>query len=298
MIPGTKCLRVEIIKNGLFCETLFRYQNNMENSMETIFRESAKALGQIACQKLMNEVFKEEDAKPKKAAPAKKKDDTAAAEARWSRWTKTYTDAFKKCLTDASVPCEEKEFDKLKKEFVKYLNDLTEEDYQKDTKGHPDRMKDFVELKAPKKEAPKQEAPKVVAGKAKAAPKKKTMWEEMNSHETPTSPPSNAAALHDVKDVEELQNNDMLVTVDGSPDGVFWDGKNGHWVRGPAAIDDEDVVEVKFIGNDYMVGEQTLRVYQTVEYIRKTKDGKDEPDTRDEFVGYLGVGKFREMKMV
>ena len=290
MIPGTKCLREEIIKNGLFCETLFRYQNNMENSMETIFRESAKALGQIACQKLMNEVFKEEDAKPKKAAPAKKKDDTAAAEARWSRWTKTYTDAFKKCLTDASVPCEEKEFDKLKKEFVKYLNDLTEEDYQKDTKGHPDRMKDFAQLKAPKKEAPKQDAPKqdapkVVAGKAKAAPKKKTMWEEMNSHETPTSPPSNAAALHDVKDVEELQNNDMLVTVDGSPDGVFWDGKNGHWVRGPAAIDDEDVVEVKFNGKDYMVGEQTLRVYQ-------------ETDNRDEFVGYLGVGKFREMKMV
>ena len=271
-------------------------KTNMENSMENIFRESAKALGQIACQKLMNEVFKEEEAKPKKATPAKKKEDTVAAapaEARWSRWTKTYTDTFKKNLTDANIPCEEKEFDKLKKEFVKYLNDLTEEDYQKDTKGHPDRMKDFVVLKAPKKEAPKAEEKvdekKVVVGKAKAAPapapKKKTMWEEMNSHETPTQPPSNAATFYDVKDVEELQNNEFIVTVDGSPDGVFWDGKNGRWVRGPGAIDDEDVVEVKFNGNEYMVGEQTLRVYQ-------------ETDNRDEFAGYLGVGKFRDMKMV
>jgi hypothetical protein len=263
----------------------------MENSMEIIFRESAKALGQIACQKLMIETFKEEEVKPKKATASKKKEETVAAapaEARWSRWTKTYTDTFKKNLTDAKVPCEEKDFDKLKKEFVKYLNDLTDEDYQKDTKGHPDRMKDFVALKAPKKEAPKAEEKveeKVVAGKAKAAPKKKTMWEEMNTHETPTQPPSNAAAFHDVKDIEELQNNEFIVTVEGSPDGVFWDGKNGRWVRGPSAIDDEDVVEVKFNGNDYMVGEQTLRVYQ-------------ETDNRDEFAGYLGVGKFRDMKMV
>jgi hypothetical protein len=255
----------------------------MENSMEIIFRESAKALGQIACQKLMNEVFKEEEAKPKKASASKKKEEVVAAapaEARWSRWTKTYTDAFKKNLTDANVPCEEKDFDKLKKEFVKYLNDLTDEDYQKDTKGHPDRMKDFVALKAPKKEEKKG-----VAGKAKADTKKKTMWEEMNSHEAPADPPSNAATFHDVKDIEELRNNEFLVTVEGSPDGVFWDGKNGRWVRGPSAIDDEDVVEVKFNGKEYMVGEQTLRIYQ-------------ETDNRDEFAGYLGVGKFRDMKMV
>lgn len=263
--------------------------------MELIFREAAKALGQIACQKLMNEVFKEEEVKPKKAAAKKKEkeDDGAAApaEARWTRWTKTYTEAFKKSLSDAGVASDEKEFDKLKKEFVKYLNDLTEEDYQKDTKSHPDRMKDFAALKAPKKEAPpakkeeaKPEEKAAGAGKAKAAPKKKTMWEEMNSHETPTDPPSNAANFHDVKDVEELQNNEFIVTVDGSPEGVFWDGKNGRWVRGPAAIDDEDLVEVKFGGVEYMVGEQSCRIYR-------------ETDNRDEFVGYIGVGKFRDMKM-
>jgi hypothetical protein len=254
--------------------------------MEIIFRESAKALGQIACQKLMIEAFKEDDVvvKPKKAA-AVKIEKADAGEARWTRWTKTYTDAFKKCLTGSEVSHDDKGFDKLKKEFVTYLNDLTVEDYQKDTKTHLDRMKDFTDLKAPKKEAPKKEAPKKEAKKPAKVEKKKTMWEEMNSHETPTDPPTNAASFHDVKDIEELQNNEFLVVVEGSPDGVFWDGKNGRWVRGPSAADDEDLVEIKFGGEDYMVGEQTLRVYH-------------ETDSRDEFVGYLGVGNFKDMKMV
>ena len=252
----------------------------MENSMEIIFRESAKALGQLTCQKLLNEVFKEEDvAKPKKAVAKKKEDDgAAAADTRWSRWTKTYTDTFKKCLTDAEIPHDEKEFDKLKKEFVKYLNDLTEEDYQKDTKTHPDRMKDFADLKVPKKEAPKKEAPKKEA-------KKKTMWEEMNTHEAPDHPPSNAANFHDVK-LDDLRNNDMLITVEGAPDGVFWDGKTGRWIRGPDAIDDEDLVEQTFNKLVYEVGEKSARIYR----FNEEKD-------RHEFVGYVGVGKFRDMKM-
>lgn len=254
--------------------------------MELIFREAAKALGQIACQKAMNDVFKEEEeVKPKKAAPKKKVEEAAAApaEARWTRWTKTYTETFKKSLTDVNIPCEEKEFDKLKKEFVKYLNDLTEEDYQKETKSHPDRMNDFAALKAPKKEEAKPVA-KAAGGKAKAAPKKKTMWEDMTNHETPDGPPSNAVEIHTVGDIEELTNNEFLVTVTGSPDGVFWDGKNGRWVRGPEAVDDEDVVEAKFGDIDYMVGEQSTRIYQEI-------------DDRDVFVGYVGVGKFKTMKM-
>jgi len=260
----------------------------MENSIQNIFREAGKALGQIACQKLMNEMFKEEEiVKPKKAAPkAAEKEDN---EGRWSRWTKTYTDTFKKCLTDAEVPHDEKEFDKLKKEFVKYLNDLTEEDYQKDTKSHPDRMKDFAALKAPKKEAPppkkEEEAPKKEANKI-VKPRKKTIWEEMNTHEAPDHPPSNAANIREVKDLEELQNNELLVTVDGGPDGVFWDGKNGGWVRGPPEIEDEDLVEAMFNKLVYEVGEQSARIYRF-----------DEEKNRHEFVGYVGVGKFKEMRM-
>lgn len=250
--------------------------------MELIFREAAKALGQITCQKMMNDVFKEdEEIKPKKAAPKKKeKVEEAAAESRWTRWTKTYTDAFKKSLNSVDLNPDEKEFDKLKKEFVKYLNDLTEEDYQKDTKSHPDRMSDFADLKSPKKDEEKS------VGKAKAAPKKKTMWEDMTNHETPDGPPSNSANIYTVEDIEELTNNEFLVSVQGSPDGVFWDGKNGRWVRGPEAIEDEDLVENTFNSVLYEIGEQSTRVY----LFNEMKD-------RHEFVGFVGVGKFKGMKM-
>lgn len=261
----------------------------MANTFENIFREVAKALGQIACQKLLNEIFKEEEVvKPTKAVAAKTVD-AAPAEVRWTRWTKTYTDAFKKALTD--VTQDEKELDKLKKEFVKYLNDLTEEDYKKDTKTHVDRMNDFAALKAPKKEPVpvtkvETDAPAAAGSGKPTKAKKKTMWEEMNSHETPSAPPSNAAHFHDVKDIEELQNNELLVTVEGSPEGVFWDGKNGRWVRGPPEVQDEDLVEQTFNKLVYEIGEESGRIYR----FNEEKD-------RHEFVGYVGVGKFHDMRM-
>lgn len=258
--------------------------SDYQKSMETIFRESAKALGQLACQKLMNEIFKEEDTTTETKPAKKEKEKDADKESRWSRWTKTYTDAFKNSLTSAGLNPDEKEIEKLKKEFVKYINDLTEEDYQKDIKTHTDRMKDFAELKAPKKETTTTTTTTTVEPEKKTAGrKKKTMWEEMNTHETPTDPPSNVVDFHDIK-LEDLQTNEFIVTVDGSPEGVFWDGKTGRWVRGPRADDDEDLVGKKFNGQEYMVGEKTGRVYR-------------ETDNRDEFVGFVGVGKFKDMKM-
>lgn len=246
--------------------------------METIFCTAAKALGQIACQKMMNDVFKEEDITPKKIASNKKV--TAPTEVRWTRWTKVYTDTFKTSFKDLNVEPDDKEFDKLKKEFVKYLTDLTEEDYCKDTKSHPDRMKDFAMLKTPKKVDVKEDT--VVKNSVK---KKKTMWDEMNGRESPDGPPSNAANIHTVSDIEQLTNNELLLEVDGSPEGVFWDGKNGHWIRGPPAVDDEDLVEQVFENVAYEIGEESSRIYE----FNKDKD-------RHEFVGYMGVGKFSEMK--
>lgn len=251
--------------------------SDYQKSMETIFTEAAKALGQIASQKLVNEIFKEEEAKPvtKKAAKAAKEENNNT-ESRWSRWTKTYTDAFKDSLTKAGGDApDDKTLEKLKKEFVKYINELTEEDYKKDTKSHTDRMNDFAAIKYPpaKKAETKEEKPH-----------KKTMWEEMNSHETPTDPPSNVATIHEVKDIEELQNNEFLVEVKGSPDGVYWDGKNGRWIKGLRPVDNEDLIEVKFNGKEYNVGEKSLIVYL-------------ETDNRDMFMGYCGVGKFKGMRL-
>lgn len=245
----------------------------MEHSIEIIFREAAKALGQIASQKLMTDVFKEEEVvKPKKAAAPKKEAAPADGAPRWTRWTKTHTEAFKKNLAAVDLNPEDKEFDKLKKEFVKYLNELTEDDYHKDGKTHLQHMNDFVHLK----KAPKKAEEKPVEKK-----EKKTMWEDM--HETPRHPPASAGGIEDV-DLKELQGNDFLITVDGSPDGVYWDGSHGRWVRGPCSVEDEDLIEKKLNGVEYMVGEQSGRVYQEV-------------DDRDTFVGYVGIGKFKDMKM-
>lgn len=250
--------------------------SDYQKSMETIFTEAAKALGQIASQKLVNEIFKEEEAKPvaKKAAKAAKEENNNT-ESRWSRWTKTYTDAFKDSLNKAGMKPDEKEIEKLKKEFVKYINELTEEDYKKDTKSHTDRMNDFAAIKNP---------PKKEETKAEEKPPKKTMWQEMNSHETPTTPPTNAAVIHEAEDIEELQNNEFIVEVKGSPEGVYWDGKNGRWIKGLRPVDNEDLVEVKFNGVNYNVGEKSLIVYL-------------ETDNRDMFMGYCGVGKFKGMRL-
>lgn len=245
----------------------------MENSMETIFRESAKAIGQIACQKMMIEIFKEEDSVKIKKVTTKVETD----EGRWSRWTKTYTDTFKKCLTDANVKCEEKDFDKLKKEFVKYLNDLTEEDYKKDTKTHPERMKDFADLKTPEKKT----EPVVVK-----ETKKKTMWEEMTTHEAPKNPPSNAVEITEVDDLDELRNNDFIMTVEGCPKGVFWNGRDGGWVKGPDPVNDDDMIaDVSFEKKLYDVAKDGCVYYY------------DEKLDRHIWAGYLGVGKFHNMKL-
>jgi hypothetical protein len=254
----------------------------MELHMTTIFRESAMALGQIACQKLMIELFKEEEVV--KPVVAKKDGPAPAAGPRWTRWTKTYTDIFKKSLTDHAVVCDEKEFDKLKKEFVKYLSDLTEEDYQKDAKTHPDRMNDFAELKMPKavvaavEDKVKTKAPKV------AEEKPKTMWEQMKMDGAPTGPPSNAVTIHDIADLQALKGNTLLISVDGSPDDVFWDGKHGRWFQWPAHVEDEDLDEVKYNGVVYNVGKKSLRVY------KDNDDGESHS-----FVGFLGIGMFHGM---
>lgn len=241
----------------------------MENSIEIIFREAAKALGQIASQKLMTDVFKEDVVKPKKAAAPKKEAAPADSAPRWTRWTKTHTDAFKKNLTAADMNPEDKEFDKLKKEFVKYLNELADDDYTKDGKTHLHHMNDFVNLKKTPKKADEKKA------------EKKKMWDEI--HEAPDNLPTSPSAIEDV-DLKEMQGNEFLVTVEGAPDGVFWDGSHGRWIRGPHPVDDEDLIEKKFNGTEYMVGEKSGRIYQEV-------------DDRDTFVGYVSIGKFKDMKM-
>ena len=83
--------------------------------------------------------------------------------------------------------------------------------------------------------------------------------------------------------------------------GQFWDGDNGRFVTGPAEDTSEDMIEIKIktqiahsgAGSDkpkfemveHVVGEKTKRLYRC-----------GEGDAADEFVGYIGFGKFKEVE--
>lgn len=84
--------------------------------------------------------------------------------------------------------------------------------------------------------------------------------------------------------VVTLKHNQLLKTtvVDKYGPGVYWDTDKKRFVKGPDAVDDEDVTEVTFEGSTYMVGETSKRVYMVAE-------------DNDVFVGFAGVGKFSAM---
>jgi hypothetical protein len=189
---------------------------------------------------------------------------------------------------------DKKEFDKIKKEFVTYVDDLTEDDFT--GKGLTDHMRDFANTKKPVEEKAvkaeetkvekKTEDTKVV--KTEEKPKKggKKKAEEKPVVKTEGLVPSNVSNIHDVT-LEDLQAIEMIVTVDSKDHvGTFWDADEGRWVRGPGRDVDEDIEETKFDGKTYSVGVRTGRVY-------------DEETDSDHsvFCGFVGVGKFRGMKM-
>jgi hypothetical protein len=143
-------------------------------------------------------------------------------------------------------------------------------------------MRDFANSKKPADEKPKTEEKPAVKTEEKPKKASKKTAEKPKTTE-PMSPPSSAAAIQDVS-LKELQEIEMIATPAGEATGVFWDADNGRWVRGPEADSDEDIVEQKFLGKTYMVGEKSGRVYE-------------DTDNRDVFHGFVGVGKFRDMKM-
>jgi hypothetical protein len=66
--------------------------------------------------------------------------------------------------------------------------------------------------------------------------------------------------------------------------GVYWNTETKSFVVGPVIDDDEDVTETSMDGLTYAVGDKTKRVYREVNGI-------------DVFEGFLGIGKFANMKV-
>jgi hypothetical protein len=273
---------------------------NAQTALETIFTEAAKVFGKSDAEKLLKKVF--EDEKPAKEEKKSKKEEKPKTETtkRISRMTPTLATQLKAELIKVGMTIsddDKKEFDKIKKEFVAHVDGLTDEDFT--AKGLADHMRDFANLKRPapvaeeeeEEEKPVAEKPK--KGKAKdpaeekpkkgkaAAGEKKKLWDEMSEVDAP-APPSDMTKVN-ILTLDELKKIEMLATPKGGPMGVYWDADDGRWVRGPEEDDDEDLTEKKFKGKTYAVGDNTGRVYETT-------------DDRDIFVGFAGVGAFREMK--
>lgn len=201
-----------------------------------------------AVKETTSEVIKES---PKKKAPKKeaKKEAEEKKEKRIGRMTAAYMKQLQSELTKANVEVnfdEKKEVEKIKKAFLAYIEDLTEDDFT--AKKIPDHMRDFANLQTNKEEEKEEEKKDITVHKL---------------------------SLEELQSIEKISESDELEK------GVYWDADNGRHVTGPERDQDEDLDDKTFKKTKYIVGEKTGRVYL---------------DDDESFVGYIGVGKFKEMK--
>jgi hypothetical protein len=195
---------------------------------------------------------------PTKAAKVEEKK-PAEKEKRIKRMSPKLKESLKEVLDKAGVEMT----DKVVKEFVEYVEKLTDEEFV--PKGLADHMRDFAETKAPTDED------------ARGEEDEEEDEEEDTGAGTGLKPETKVPVQ---LTMEELTSISVTASVD--PPGTFWDAENGRLVTGPDADDDEDISEVTFEGKTYGVGDKSGRVYLEV---------KD----RDVFQGFIGVGKFKKM---
>ena len=243
--------------------------------MENIFREMITVIGYEKALEIVTNFKPKTEEKPK---PAPKKEEEKKK--RIPRMSPTLTTQLKTELGKVDLKYSEddkKEFEKIKKEFVAYVDDLTDDDFA--DKSITDHMRDFANNKKP---TPVEEKADVKVVKTEEKPKKGgKKKEEPPKNEEPPAKPAQIQTLS----LDELQKIEMMAAPSGDENvGIFWDAEKGRWVRGPDADFDEDMCPTEFRGKTYLVGEKTGRIYE-------------ETDNRDVFHGFVGVGKFREMKM-
>jgi len=199
------------------------------------------------------------------AAPAPKEKEKPAVKEVAEKRIKRFSPAMSTQLGTALEKEKLSLTDKFKKEFTTYIEELPDNEFRADSLA--EHMRKFAELKS-------DAAGRASTG-AGAASKK------LEDEEPPHLEADEAAAAPTVTlKPEEMAKLKMLVA---TPDAeVMWDGAAKRHVKGPAMDEDEDMSEVLFKGNTYVVGDKTGRVYEA----------KEEGDV---FMGFKGVGLFKTM---
>jgi hypothetical protein len=149
--------------------------------------------------------------------------------------------------------------DERKRAFLNFVEGLSDEDFK--TKGLMDHMRDFAK-------SLHDAAGSDWGGGGGGGPQFDAVPPKKDGDVVETT-------------LEDLQAINITATID--PIGTYWDADNGRYVKGPDAEPDEDCDVVNFEGKEYGVGEKSGRIYFEVE-------------GRDEFQGFIGVGKFKAMK--
>ena len=200
-------------------------------------------------------------------AEVKSENATKADAKRISRMSPALKTALRKALVAAGQTFTDDEWKSSKRpeEFKNYINSLSAE--AESAKALEKHMDDFAAPSTDVKEAAAE-----------------------------VKPDSSEPVVLTIKQLRAIKKLTATETI-----GQFWDGDNGRFVTGPAEDTADDMVELKIktqvanggAGSDkakfemveHVVGEKTKRLYRC-----------GEGDDADEFVGYIGFGKFKEVE--
>lgn len=249
---------------------------NKTTALLNIIKQCIEALGHETVLEIVNSTKPTGEEKKTKVEKKPKTENKP----RLSRMTDSVLTELKSKFKDAEVQY----VDDYKGQFKDYVNGLDDNDYT--SKSLTEHMLDFANKKKPAPVAETKTEEKVVKVEEKPKKEKKTTKkkEEPVVNKETTSASNASEEIVNVT-VEELQKIEMIATItnEGVFEGQYWDADDGRKVRGPPAVEGEDLVEIGLGKKSYMVGEKSLRVYV-------------ESEKGDVFVGYVGVGQFKEMK--
>jgi hypothetical protein len=183
-----------------------------------------------------------------------------------------FTPAMKAELTKVLKAHDIELTEELRKEFIDHLNSLETEEYTKvNLASH---MEAFAKSKG-KQEEKKEEPAKVGGSPFTGQEEPPDLNKLSNAHSYNLS---KLIKYVSSDNLEEMKKTEILKPVGN---GNYWHAKSGMWYFENG---DEDVNDVVFEGKTYGVNSVNKRVYQ------KTDDN-------DLFVGFVGVGPFKKMKV-